>query len=144
MGLITKKAQEYLDKCRVITPLTCKEGIIVASNSDGYEIVRLFKTADGFDEETLGEFSLFDFFDQNRSKMVLKFKSTVSDIVGRKKYYIEKNIHDFLSDDNSLVDLEYDGIYECMDNAEERAKREAEEEEAAEEAFDAYLKANDM
>lgn len=142
---LNKKAQEYLDKCRVIGNTEVKDGIIVSSNPSSEFKVSVF-TVKGNDvtEEVIEEFTLFDFFDKDDSKMILNFKKTMSDIVGRKKYYLEQPIYDFLVN-KDVEPEEMDDYDECfeLETAEERAAREAEEEEKAEHQFERFLRAQE-
>ena len=102
----TKSAQNYLDKCRVIGALEVKEGIVVAIASDysEYKVSAITKKKGTVNEEVIGVFSVIDFYDTNKSKMVLNFKKLVSEFVGRKKYYIEEYIYNFLADVQTTPD----------------------------------------
>ena len=138
----TKTAQNYLDKCRVIGVAEVQEGIVVAIASDYSEYkVSVITTKKGtVNEEVIGVFSVIDFYDTNKSKMVLNFKKLMSEFVGRKKYYIEVTIYNFLADIQTTPDELEESFATLCDDAEERARLEAIEEEEAEENFDRYLK----
>lgn len=138
----TKKAQDYLDKCksRVIGFDEVKEGIVVyATYSGEYRVSKFTLKNSSVDEERIDEFSLGDFCGKDDSETVLNFKKLVSDIVGRKKYYIETGIYKVLANEDIDPD-EFDDDADDFDTAEERAMREAEEEEAAEHNFERFLK----
>ena len=81
----TKKAQDYLDKCRVIGPSEVKEGIVVYGTYSGdYKVSRFTLKDNRVDEEEIDTFSLGDFCGENDSETILNFKKLMSDIVGRK------------------------------------------------------------
>lgn len=138
MGL-NKQAQEYLDKCRVIGPTEVKEGIVISSTfSGGYKVSKITVIDNRVEEEDIDEFSLVDFCGKDDSETVLNFKKLVSDIVGRKKYYLETGIYKLLANEDIDPD-EFDDGFD-FDTAEERAIREAIEEEEAEHNFERFLK----
>ena len=136
----TKKAQDYLDKCRVIGPSEVKEGIVVYGTYSGdYKVSRFTLKDNRVDEEEIDTFSLGDFCGENDSETILNFKKLMSDIVGRKMYYVETGIYKLLANEDIDPD-EFDDDVDDFDTAEERAMREAEEEEAAEHNFERFLK----
>lgn len=137
---LSKEAQDYLDKCRVISPTEVREGIVISSIfSGGYKVSKITVKNNRVDEEDIDEFSLGDFCGEDDSETVLNFKKLVSDIVGRKKYYIETDIYKLLANEDINPDEFYDDDF-CFDTAKERAMREAEEEEEAEHNFERFLK----
>lgn len=142
---IKKEAQVFLDKCRVIAPTESKEGVIVQLDVRAeFQVIEVTKKNGAVSEEEIAQFGLFDIIDEDRNKMILNFKKVMSEIVGRKRYYVETSVYNFLVNDDVPDDDEpdYDEFYN--EDAEERAAREAAEEEAAEQAFDDFLKANGM
>ena len=135
----TKKAQDYLDKCRVIGFSEVKNGVVIYATCSGdYKVSKFTVTGNKVDEEEIDEFSLGDFCGKDESETVLNFKKLVSSIVGRKKYYVEEGLYRVLS--NEDLDEFDDLFYDDFDTAKERYMREAEEEEEAEHNFERFLK----
>jgi len=134
---IKQDAQKFLEGCQVIDPFEAVKGFIVCSDELNFKIVKVTIKSDDVDEEFVDEFALTDILDEDQDKMVLNFKSKMYEILGRKRYYIEKDVYQFLKDEE--VDFDDDIDFD-VDDAEERAKREAEEEEAAEQAFERFLR----
>ena len=143
MGL-NKIAQEYLDKCRIIGKTEVREGIVVSfGSSSEFKVTVITVNGEDINEELIEEFGLFDFFDKDESKMILNFKKMMSDIVGRKKYYLEQPIYDFLSNKDIEPEELDDDEWFVYDDAEERAAREAAEEEEAGHQFERFLRAQE-
>jgi len=135
---ITAVAREFLGRCRVISPLDTQEGIIVTLNlTQEFVVKEVKKEGERFVEEEITEFRAFEILGDDDSQKILNFKKKMYDIVGRKRYYIEDSVYEFLSDTTDPIDPDDFDSFDLQ-------RREALEREEAEQAFDYYLRVNGM
>jgi len=144
MGSLKKEAQNYLDRCRVVKSTELIEGLIVEFDTIAdFRIVEITKKGNEVSSKVVATFDCVGVFDEDESIKILGFKKSVFDILGRKRYYIDEGVYNFLVNEDIDEELEDVELQNNWDTAKERAYRESAEEEAAERALESYLKSQE-
>ena len=114
MGSLKKEAQNYLDRCRVVKSTELIEGLIVEFDTIAdFRIVEITKKGNEVSSKVVATFDCVGVFDEDESIKILGFKKSVFDILGRKRYYIDEGVYNFLVNediDDILSDLQIETV----------------------------------
>lgn len=94
-----RQAEDFLNKCRVISSFEQIEGYFVESNfNEGIAIKRGFRDDGEYQEETLESFELLEIIDEDPNVTVLNLKQAIQDTIGRKKFFIEEHLYNLMKE----------------------------------------------
>lgn len=94
-----RQAQDFLDKCRLISSVEQLNGFFVESNlNTGIVFKRGYTENEVYQEEELECFDISEILEENPYDTVLNFKQAIRDNFGRKRFFVEESLHTFLKE----------------------------------------------
>jgi len=98
-----RQAQDFLDKCRVISSVEQPNGFFVDSNVSTEIVLKIGYTENGeYKEDEIKRFGLLEILEEKPEDTVLNLKKVIRTQFGRKRFFIEESLYEFLKEINQI------------------------------------------
>ena len=92
-----RQAHDFLDKCRVISSVEQPNGFFVESDLNaGIVLKRGYNDNGVYQEEEIESFQFTEIVAEDPDDTVLNLKQAIQDNFGRKRFWIEESLYDFM------------------------------------------------